>query len=255
MNDRSMRFARVPMWVASMQQLSGRALRVYICILAHADRNGFAFPSLATIAEVTGITRHKLPALINELIAAGLLRRQERRDEAGDNTTNLYEVVWMLPQGGAFAEVFPSRGTPVPAEGSTVLPSMGTRGVPTLGNGTDHLRTDQRTLPPTGETRARGGGSRLVTIENYEPSAEVISWARGGYDVAADDPDFISNFRDWCRINKPGLRGPAVASQFRRFVRKEPEIRRRRACANGAEMPAQALNRAVDRDLNFRWPQ
>jgi DNA-binding IscR family transcriptional regulator len=68
------RFARVPLWAGKLQ-LRPQAWQVLVVIAAHADRAGWAHPSLATIAELTGITRNNLPRLLDMLEAAGLLRR------------------------------------------------------------------------------------------------------------------------------------------------------------------------------------
>jgi hypothetical protein len=73
----SERFGRVPLRAAS-KGLPGSALQVLIAICAHADRRGYAYPSLGTIAALTGIARHNVPRATKPLIAEGLIIREKR---------------------------------------------------------------------------------------------------------------------------------------------------------------------------------
>jgi hypothetical protein len=84
-------FAKVPARVASCN-LGGRALRVLIAIASHADREGRAYPSLGRIAALTGIDRRNLPALIAELNAAGLVRKDARKGDRGVWSTTVYRI-------------------------------------------------------------------------------------------------------------------------------------------------------------------
>jgi DNA-binding MarR family transcriptional regulator len=83
------RFARIPLWAASAE-ITPSALRVLIAIAAHLDRTGWAYPSLSTIAGLTGIARKKVPSLIAELEGAGLLRRE--RSKGGRGNPTRYQV-------------------------------------------------------------------------------------------------------------------------------------------------------------------
>jgi hypothetical protein len=85
------RFARVPLRAASATGIGARALRVLIAIAAHAGRDGHAYPSLARIAEVTGIDRRGIPVEIAALVTAGLLLREPR---AGKTGANRYSIVF-----------------------------------------------------------------------------------------------------------------------------------------------------------------
>jgi hypothetical protein len=86
-----MRFARVPLRAANAARVGARALRVLIAIAAHATRDGHAYPSLARIAEVTGIDRRGVPVEIAALVTAGLLLREPR---AGKTGANRYTIVF-----------------------------------------------------------------------------------------------------------------------------------------------------------------
>jgi hypothetical protein len=85
------RFARVPLRAANATGIGARALRVLIAIAAHAGRDGHAYPSLARIAEVTGIDRRGIPVEIAALVTAGLLLREPR---AGKTGANRYAIVF-----------------------------------------------------------------------------------------------------------------------------------------------------------------
>src|SRR3954451_23587319 len=117
-----MRFARVPVQAASAQ-IGAHTFRVLIAITSHADREGHAYPSLARIAEITGIDRPRVPLEIATLVNAGLIRREYRRDQAGDAAPDLYTTIAYR------VEVAPEPGTP---------------GVTHSGDLSDQYRTDDR---------------------------------------------------------------------------------------------------------------
>jgi hypothetical protein len=83
------RYARVPARAAGIRNLAARDLRVLIAIAAHADRSGRAYPSMATIGEITGIGRGDIPRSIARLEKHKLLRRESR---AGISAVNVYTV-------------------------------------------------------------------------------------------------------------------------------------------------------------------
>jgi hypothetical protein len=69
------RFARVPLHAAGAGILDVRA-RVLIAICGHIGRGGWAYPSLTTIAKLTGVDRSHVARAINELEDAGLMHRE-----------------------------------------------------------------------------------------------------------------------------------------------------------------------------------
>src|ERR1700722_3128943 len=84
-------FAKIPRRVARYR-LSGQVHRVLIAIASHADKHGFAYPSLSRIAAESDIERKNLPRLIGELERAGLLRRERRVSDGGGATNTGYVV-------------------------------------------------------------------------------------------------------------------------------------------------------------------
>jgi hypothetical protein len=83
------RYARIPARAAAISALAGRDLRVLIAIAAHADGTGRAYPSMATIAAMTGIGRGDVPRSIRRLERHRLLWRESR---AGTSAVNVYTV-------------------------------------------------------------------------------------------------------------------------------------------------------------------
>ena len=67
---------------------------VYNLIARYADNNGEnAFPSYPTIAKKLGMSRTKVVQTIELLVSLGLIKKEQRVDEAGDLTSNLYTIV------------------------------------------------------------------------------------------------------------------------------------------------------------------
>jgi Helix-turn-helix domain len=91
-NGKSGWFARIPHRVAAMSNLSGCDLRVFIAIAVHADIDGLAWPSMATIAAMTDIGRGDIPRSIRRLERAGLIRREGRHGDAG---ANVYRILFV----------------------------------------------------------------------------------------------------------------------------------------------------------------
>lgn len=69
------RFARVPIAAASMKGLGEHALRVLIVLCAFVNKIGQCWPSLATIAKLSGIDRRQVPRAIAKLISAGIVTK------------------------------------------------------------------------------------------------------------------------------------------------------------------------------------
>src|SRR6187549_2505188 len=99
MSDRLVDGRTGPLWVHSsiddMTNLSPNALRVYMHLVRRADKNGVAWPSYQTIGDHCFASVSEKPATrktfarnaIDELIAAGLIRKEERvRDDGGQSS-------------------------------------------------------------------------------------------------------------------------------------------------------------------------
>jgi hypothetical protein len=130
------RFARVPALAVGCRELSASDWRVLTCIALHADRSGRAYPSMATIAAMTGIGRGDVPRAIRRLERLGLLSRKSR---AGNSAVNVYTVIFDS------GEVSAPRLTGVSGLADRVsAPALtGCQQIHTAGVGTDAALTDQ----------------------------------------------------------------------------------------------------------------
>jgi hypothetical protein len=220
-------YARVPIWAAALG-ISGRAWDVLVAICMHVDNGALAYPSMKTIAGIVGIQRCKVPAEIKKLVAAGVLRKTDRKDERhGDPTSSLYRVIFEpTPE-------LRDEGTPVACGGNTVLPPAEARGVPRGGTRTDQFRTDQGTDSPP--PRAGGNG---FCLDAYQPDVTTMAaWAAENV-PDLDDPlneKTIADFKDHYRKTWTEIVDPDAA--FRRWLKKEPYFRSRdqRARQQGSE--------------------
>jgi Helix-turn-helix domain len=142
-------FARIPARAAGLKLTAGEWAVLHVICL-HADSAGHAFPSLARIAQMTGMSRRHVVRSITRLRALGLLRSKRIAQGAGWANSH-YEVMFVgvfpgasLPPGVVFpavslpnADVFPEASLPE-AEGCS--PGC-LQGVPLDVPLTDH-RTD-----------------------------------------------------------------------------------------------------------------
>jgi hypothetical protein len=99
-------FARIPAKAATAK-LTQTDWAVLHAIGLHADKDGRAFPSMARIAEITGIKRHNVARAIGRIERRGLLRRHRVPRPNGGWQVNHYELVYE-PLG----DVIPSDNTP-----------------------------------------------------------------------------------------------------------------------------------------------
>jgi hypothetical protein len=145
MTETSARFARISERAIRCRELSASDWRVLACISLHADPSGRAFPSMATIAEMTGLKRKNVPRTIVRLERFGLLGR----DPIGPNGTNVYT----LTIGGEVSSVVRTgvlngedRGCPQPGgqgvlNGETKV-SSAVRTKQTIEQTNEHIRAD-----------------------------------------------------------------------------------------------------------------
>jgi hypothetical protein len=93
--------------IDDMTTLTPNAMRVYMHLARRADKNGQAWPSYQSIgdhcfisvSENVATRRSFARRAIDELLAAGLIRKQNRVSEEGDATSNVYELLNPVPIG------------------------------------------------------------------------------------------------------------------------------------------------------------
>jgi hypothetical protein len=141
---RRLPFVVMPWWVLDAPELEPYDLSVYAAIARHADQAGFCHPSRARIAELARVSIKTVDRSVQRLIDAGALEKQNRRDAAGDPTSNLY-LVHETPAGVATFTTLPSDSDD---------PTVATFTTPPVATQTTHelepSELDTRTTPETG---------------------------------------------------------------------------------------------------------
>jgi DNA-binding transcriptional ArsR family regulator len=77
--------------VYMVADLSDRAKKVYLCLTAIVDAEGYCFPFYRTIAKRTGLSTSTVSKAIGDLENAGLLTRQQRVSRRG-GSSDLYHL-------------------------------------------------------------------------------------------------------------------------------------------------------------------
>ena len=85
------RYGRISETAVRCRELSGADWRVLTCISVHADASGRAWPSMETIAEMTGVRRQDVPRVIHRLERFQQLRCERG---GGPNRKNLYVLAF-----------------------------------------------------------------------------------------------------------------------------------------------------------------
>lgn len=72
--------------------LNHRAKSVYMYLKDRADSEGRCWPAIKTIALELGLSRSTVKRALDDLVRAGLLRKDPRWRENGSYTSNLYQI-------------------------------------------------------------------------------------------------------------------------------------------------------------------
>ena len=72
--------------------LSHRAKSVYMYLKDRADSEGRCWPAIKTIALELGLSRSTVKRALDDLVRAGLLRKDPRWRENDSYTSNLYQI-------------------------------------------------------------------------------------------------------------------------------------------------------------------
>jgi hypothetical protein len=77
-----------------LAKLTRTQILIYLDLRCRArDGRGRAFPSLTTIARDTQCARRHAPDAINQLVAVGLIAKEQRRSKTGDFNSTLYTLI------------------------------------------------------------------------------------------------------------------------------------------------------------------
>lgn len=173
-------FIAVPEWI-TVAKLSPQALAVYVILLGHVNRergDNLAWPTLDTIAELTGYSRRQsVTPYVNELVALEVVQVRSRRTERGRR--NYYTVTKQPPAwwvaAPSIAEFHKARRTPdemgmcaPPHEGMCAVPHDPMCAPPHQieTNATTRRDTDEKTSGDTSGAAPRTSSPRIAKIAN-----------------------------------------------------------------------------------------
>jgi len=86
-------FEMVPHWLLD-EDVSAQAIRLYLLMRRHGNRDGTAFPGRRRLAEQMGASASTVDRAKADLIRVGALCETRRLSAEGDWTSNLYHVHW-----------------------------------------------------------------------------------------------------------------------------------------------------------------
>lgn len=99
-------------------ELGPYGLALYYALCRHANQEGESWPSYATLAKETGMSRAHARETMKHLVELELVSKKARKDEAGDATSNLYTLLEVLgggqPRGLPRVQDSPQVGNDVP---------------------------------------------------------------------------------------------------------------------------------------------
>lgn len=74
-------------------ELGPYGLALYYALCRHANERGESWPSYATLAKKTGMSRKQAREVMKRLVGLELVSKAPRKDDAGDPTSNLYTLL------------------------------------------------------------------------------------------------------------------------------------------------------------------
>ena len=133
------RFAMVPAAVLEDDTLDTYSKMILVALRLHADREGRAFPSLATLARLSGMGKSTIVRKLSELECSGHLRRSKKRLPSGEWAQTEYELL-PTPCPAAGQGVVPERDKGCTTAGQGVVPERD-KGCPAASRGLSHSGT------------------------------------------------------------------------------------------------------------------
>ena len=94
MTDASGRFAITPARAVEDHRLGDAAYRVLACLGTYANKDGWCWPSMPTLADRLGITRQAVQRSIRQLVEIGYLEVESRRRPDGSQDRNRYPLLF-----------------------------------------------------------------------------------------------------------------------------------------------------------------
>lgn len=75
-------------------ELPSRAVAVYLVLNEYADKEGYCFPSLKTIAQGTGLSKSTVKRAIKDLTETGFIQKEKRYRPNGALSSCRYRLMF-----------------------------------------------------------------------------------------------------------------------------------------------------------------
>lgn len=202
------RFSTIPARALFDPNLDNAALRVLGILGCYSDRFGWCFPSLATLAKETGVSRQAISKQIGILVALGYLKSQTRHRQDGGRTSNRYQVIFDSPEPPDDSQVAPPQPLEVdrsqPLEVAPITAQV-------IAHNSSSPGGDEDTPPAGNSPRKFTGEERnaiwdtLVAATGVEPLTKTEKSNHGGAVKQLLEADFTPQHirvacREWQRI-------------------------------------------------------
>jgi hypothetical protein len=203
--------------------VSGYAKAVYIYLCRRSDDEGKSFPGYGTIAKEVGFSKSSIRRAVDELIAAGLLVKENRgRKESGEFYSNEYTLIHpanatpqesLKPTDGMFSESIPmsSENTPMFSES---IP-MSSENTPMFSESTEGKHTKEYPLRNT----TKDNTHTRETKESLQTPAQNVQKPASTKRVVVSDrevSDICLYFSKTLRVQQP----IGLANQIRNLAGK-----------------------------------
>ena len=73
--------------------LPNRAIAVYLYLRGRANKEGFCWPAVPTIASDLKMSESTIRRALRDLVREGFLKIEERQRESGANSSNIYSLI------------------------------------------------------------------------------------------------------------------------------------------------------------------
>lgn len=270
-------FGIIPRWVARLD-LTGCEHRVLLVIACHARKETrIAQLSIETIADEVNLDRRNVQRAIRQLEVKGVLKRLLG---GGRGRSSEYQIIFKRAADATNSvndAAVPDADDTGNSINDAAVFGRETASFSDLNSVTNAAPTEseqKERTPPLGESRARGGGFRIIgsmknqgvlllpingdgdrmaPLRRYNPSAELVDWARELYGISALDERVLGEFIDW-HIEHDNLPRniEAIEAAYRRWIRREARFvqqsrHRPQEHGNLAEAESEAAAEAVRR--------
>ncbi|QIB32647.1 helix-turn-helix domain-containing protein [Ancylobacter pratisalsi] len=185
-------------WSNKRRAGSAGAKLVLLALANYADEDGYCYPSQATLADVTEMSRDSISRHIKTLESLGLLEREPRFDKKGRRTTDMVRLLLTAQGTPQIAGVGTpqKQGVPPPQE-------QGVRTPQKQGDLNHQKEPSKEKTPQTPEgagdgfSNSDGEGQEGVTPAEASDTQFDVLWAQYGADPAASRTKAL---RAWARL-------------------------------------------------------